>query len=226
MHLTPGRPLMHRKNRKWIPFLTGISIAMFVASAAQARAATLPGGTLDPNTIPKYTEPLVVPPLMPQAAPGSYSIAARPGTQQVLPAGFPATRVWAYGATNDASSFHWPALTLEARQGTPLQVTWRNELVDAANGFLPHLLPIDPTLHWANPPGPVDSRPVFTATPGPYTGPVPLVTHLHGAHVDPESDGYPEAWFLPAAANVADCAVANVPGCFFTRGSNYGNAPG
>jgi len=31
----------------------------------------------------------------------------------------------------------------------------------------------------------------------PYTGPVPIVTHVHGAHVNPDSDGYPEAWWLP-----------------------------
>lgn len=36
----------------------------------------------------------------------------------------------------------------------------------------------------------------------PYTGPVPIVTHVHGAHVDPHSDGYPEAWWLPAAKNL------------------------
>ena len=30
---------------------------------------------------------------------------------------------------------------------------WRNDLVDANGNFLPHLLPIDQTLHWANPPG-------------------------------------------------------------------------
>ncbi|MEO5726294.1 MAG: multicopper oxidase domain-containing protein, partial [Byssovorax sp.] len=48
-----------------------------------------------------------------------------------------------------------------------------------------------------------DMRPTFSATPGPYTGPVPIVTHVHGAvGVGDESDGYAEAWFLPAAANI------------------------
>jgi bilirubin oxidase len=31
---------------------------------------------------------------------------------------------------------------------------------------------------------------------------VPICTHLHGAHSTEESDGYPEAWYLPAASNI------------------------
>src|SRR5205814_1506943 len=46
----------------------------------------------------------------------------------------------------------------------------------------------------------------------PYTGPVPMVPHVHGAHVSPESDGYPEAWWLPAASNLRG---------FATHGSKY-----
>ena len=43
----------------------------------------------------------------------------------------------------------------------------------------------------------------FWRTPGPYSGPVPIVTHVHGAlGVGDESDGYAEAWFLPAATNI------------------------
>ncbi len=48
-----------------------------------------------------------------------------------------------------------------------------------------------------------DTRPTFTETPGPYTGPVPIVTHVHGAvGVADDSDGYAEAWYLPAAKNI------------------------
>jgi spore coat protein A len=36
----------------------------------------------------------------------------------------------------------------------------------------------------------------------PYTGPVPLVTHLHGGHTGEESDGHPEAWYLPDADSI------------------------
>src|SRR5207248_878506 len=51
-------------------------------------------------------------------------------------------------------------------------------------------------------PGGRDMRSEFKSTPGPYRGPVPTVVHLHGAHVFEENDGYPEAWYLPAAANI------------------------
>jgi spore coat protein A len=64
---------------------------------------------------------------------------------------------------------------------------------------------VDPTLHWANSPGGADGRdrrPEFLKTPGPYTGPVPIVTHLHGGHSREESDGYAEAWYLPEANNI------------------------
>ncbi len=83
---------------------------------------------------------------------------------------------------------------------------WINGLVDANGNCLPHLLPVDPTLHWANPPGGTegrDTRPQFTSPPGAYTGPVPMVTHVHGAvGVGDESDGYAEAWYLPASAGI------------------------
>ena len=79
-------------------------------------------------------------------------------------------------------------------------------------------MPVDPTLHWANPPGGIDerdSRPTFTETPGGYTGPVPMVTHVHGAvGVADDSDGYAEAWYLPAANNI--------PAGYATEGTWYG----
>jgi bilirubin oxidase len=56
-------------------------------------------------------------------------------------------------------------------------------------------------------------RPTFTTTPSSYTGPVPIVTHVHGAFVSDESDGYAEAWYLPAARNI--------PAGYFTEGSFY-----
>jgi spore coat protein A, manganese oxidase len=183
-------------------------------------AAQIPGGTLDPGDVPKYQTPLLVPPVMPRAAtvtaPGGkpvdyYEISMRQFAEQILPAGLPMTTVWGYGAVAAQSRrglliHNAPSLTIEAQHNRPVRVKWINELVDAAGNFLPHLLPVDPTLHWANPPGGDtgrDSRPTFTETPGRYTGPVPIVTHAHGAvGVGDESDGYAEAWYLPAANNI------------------------
>jgi FtsP/CotA-like multicopper oxidase with cupredoxin domain len=182
------------------------------------------GPTLDPALLPKFVTPLLVPPVMPRAGtlvlPGGkpadyYEISMRQIAQQILPAGQPATSVWGYGAVRSASKkglliHNAPSLTIEAQWKRPVRVKWINELrldpADPSSPFLPHLLPVDPTLHWANPPGGAagrDMRPEFTSTPGPYTGPVPIVTHVHGAvGVGDESDGYAEAWYLPAAGGI------------------------
>ena len=167
------------------------------------------GGSLDPTTIPKYAMPLVIPPAMPrtmkEGIPGNidyYEIAVRQFQQQILPTGIPPTTVWSYGSVNHSGTFNYPAFTIEANYRLPVRVKWINDLKDSNGNFLPHLLPVDPTLHWANPPGGTtgrDMRPTFTSTPGPYTGPVPIVTHLHGGHNAQESDGYAEAW-VPAGS--------------------------
>jgi FtsP/CotA-like multicopper oxidase with cupredoxin domain len=182
-----------------------------------AWAAALPGGSLNPRRIPKFRAPLVIPPAMPRSAeiqiPGGqsadyYEIAVRQFQQQILPPGLPPTTVWSYGSVQHPASFNYPAFTIEALWSRPVRVKWINDLKDPATGsYLPHLLAVDPTLHWANPPGGTtgrDMRPTFppNSTPGAYTGPVPIVTHLHGGHSSQESDGYAEAWFLPAAANI------------------------
>jgi spore coat protein A len=180
-----------------------------------ALAQPLPGGTIDPLDITKYRTPLVIPPAMPQTgrirgssggAVDYYEIAVRQFQQQILPAPHPVTTVWSYGSVNHPATFNYPAFTIEAGWRSPVRVKWVNDLVDPKGEFLPHLLPVDPTLHWANPPGGRDGRdmrPTFSETPGPYTGPVPIVTHLHGsAGVGDESDGYAEAWYLPKATNI------------------------
>jgi bilirubin oxidase len=173
--------------------------------------AQLPGGTLDPTTIPKYVSQLVIPPVMPPLTAvqsgdiDRYAIAVRQFPQQILPAGMPATTVWGYGSSPHRGTFNYPSFTVEARADRPVRVAWINGLVDRSGRYLPHLLPVDPTLHWANPPGGADGRdthPTFTSTPAPYTGPVPIVTHLHGGHSAEESDGYAEAWYLPHANNI------------------------
>ena len=190
----------------------------------KAIAQGIPGPTLDPGDIEKFVTPLLIPPVMPSAGKITlrggknadyYEISVRQFAQQILPVGLPATTVWGYGAVTSASKkglliHNAPSLTIEAKWNSPVRIKWINELrenpADPTSAYLPHLLPVDPTLHWANPPGGAmgrDTRPTFASTPGPYRGPVPMVTHVHGsAGVGDESDGYAEAWFLPTAGNI------------------------
>jgi len=210
-------------------------LSLYVASKGKflLRAqAQIPGGTLDPLSVPKYQTPMLIPPAMPRAGvvknmmgknADYYEISMKQFPQQIiLPAGMPATTVWGYGAVAADSKrgillHNAPSLTIEADWNRPVRVKWINDLVDGSGNFLPHLLAVDPTLHWANPPGGTDgrdTRPTFASTPGAYTGPVPMCTHVHGAvGVGDESDGYAEAWYLPAANNI--------PAGYATEGTWY-----
>ncbi len=196
------------------------SIGPFLSLRPRSAVAdAIPRGSLDPTTVSKYVMPLVIPPAMPPTTVSTidyYEIAVRQFLQQILPPGRPATTVWSYGSVANPGTFNYPAFTIEATVNRPVRVKWINELVDGNGHYLPHLLPVDPTLHWANPPGGTggrDMHPTFNETPGPYTGPVPMVVHLHGGHNTEESDGYPEAWYLPAANNI--------PSGYATVGSYY-----
>jgi FtsP/CotA-like multicopper oxidase with cupredoxin domain len=163
--------------------------------------------------------PLVIPPAMPgrraqgRADVDYYEIAVRQFQQQILPPGLPQTTVWSYGARNVPATFNYPAFTIEARWRRPVRVKWVNDLRDASGNYLQHLLPVDQTVHWANPPGGLAGRDSHGTAQAAYTGPVPIVTHLHGGHSSQESDGYAEGWYLPAANNI--------PASFAKIGSFY-----
>lgn len=78
------------------------------------------------------------------------------------------TRMWGFGNSS-------PGPTIEARKDEGLLVEWANELP------LTHLVPVDHSIHGAE-----------TSKPN-----VRAVTHLHGAKTTPESDGYPDDWYVP-----------------------------
>jgi len=182
-----------------------------VPADAVPRAQAVP---LDPVSVPKYAAPLVIPPAMPRTSvlggPSPidyidyYEIAIRQFSQQILPPDQPATTVWGYGSANHPGTFNYPSFTVEAMWQAPVRVKWINDLVDPSGRFLPHLLPVDQTLHWANPPGGEAGRDGHGMSQEPYAGPVPIVTHVHGAHAPAWADGYPEAWYLPAATDIPE----------------------
>lgn len=96
------------------------------------------------------------------------------------------TTVNGYGTATNApaagpfvgSVWHAPSPTIRSTSNRPYRVTWLNEL--------PNLPPPghDPT---------VDGGP-NAPNNYPYNR---IVNHMHGAHVQPDSDGHPEAWYTP-----------------------------
>lgn len=91
----------------------------------------------------------------------------------------PSTRVWGYG-----SSF--PGPTIRARKGLPVTVEWVNDLrTPQGNLRTTHYFPVDECVHGPD-----------------LTGQVPMtVVHVHGAHTDALSDGYPENEFPPGSSS-------------------------
>lgn len=218
-------------RRYFLKALTLGGVGLFQRGGSGQALAQIPGGTLLPGNVARYVTPMLIPPVMPRAGTlkdrmgrniDYYEISVKQFAQQILPAGLPPTTVWGYGAVAAEDKrglllHNAPSLTIEARWQRPVRVKWINSLLNNGGGYLPHLLPVDPTLHWANPPGGAagrDTRPDFASTPERYTGPVPLVTHVHGAvGVGDESDGYAEGWYLPAANDI--------PAGYATEGSWY-----
>ncbi|MDP3984197.1 MAG: multicopper oxidase domain-containing protein, partial [Acidimicrobiia bacterium] len=95
--------------------------------------------------------------------------------KQKLHRDLPPTTAWGYGGS-------YPGPTIVAGVDQPVTVNWINDLRDSTGALrTEHYLPVDLCMH-----GP-DSA-----------GAAPLtVTHLHGAHVGQDSDGYPEDTILP-----------------------------
>jgi spore coat protein A len=248
-------PRVTRRQMLKIGFIGGGAMFLPWKFKLPKAFAQIPGGSLDPHSVAKYVTPMLIPPVMPKAGTikqrggknvDYYEISMKQFRQKILPASFYegltddnefGTLVWGYGSVNGDGSkrplllHNAPSLTIEAKRDTPIRIKWINDLKDGSGDYLPHLLPVDQTLHWANPPGgPAerDTRPDFTGkTYVPlddfsdpdleytqYTGPVPICTHVHGAvGVGDESDGYAEAWYLPAANNI--------PGGYATEGTWY-----
>jgi spore coat protein A len=126
---------------------------------------------IDPDNLTPFVDALPVPPVA--KAKGThkgsplYRIAVRESFFK-LHRDVPATRFWGYGGIV-------PGPTIEARSGDEIFVEWPNELPTK------HFLPIDHNLMGAE-----ANRPE-----------VRTVVHLHGAKAAPESDGYPEDWYVP-----------------------------
>ncbi|SJM91713.1 multicopper oxidase domain-containing protein [Crenothrix polyspora] len=100
----------------------------------------------------------------------------------ILPPGFPATTVDAYGDCDCMETFSYPAHTIIAN--STLDKRGKQTLIQFNDNrdVTTHLLPLDASIHGAD-----------RAEPQ-----IRSVVHLHGfKQVDEKSDGYPEAWKSP-----------------------------
>ena len=208
---------MKSKTSYVVATLLVLSILATSLTANLGKAQASSGPTLDPLTIPKYVNQLVIPPVyVPKYTFDwktgkliqEYKVDMSEFYEQILPAvdingnPLPQTKVWGYGGyVRDAVTGKFlgyvqnsPGPTFEAIKGIPVRVTWHNNITT------PTMFAVDPTLHWANPNNmPMPTYPV-TAPPFPpgYSdaqSPAALVTHLHGGEVQSYSDGGPDAWF-------------------------------
>lgn len=161
-----------------------------------AHAAILAAGLSDPAAQPLFTN------FAPNAMSAGFKyvprrnrlfIAARQAVQMTGLIGADGvtpvpTTVWGYGTPFGGVT--WPGRTIERHvNDAPLRITWLNQL---RRGFrvLPHLLPVDDSLHWAY------SLPGYERKSIKKHG-VPIVPHVHGGKNDSDSDGNPEYFFSP-----------------------------
>jgi len=147
---------------------------------------------LDPVSHPKFItqlpNPLTPSFIFSESAPNEYKIGMYQTEWNILGEGFPLTKVYGYGNSADpAQGPTFPGRTFVIESGVETKVLWSNNLPYSPTG---HLLPVDVTLHWAEP------VPGMTAQQLSVTG-VPVVPHLHGGNTESESDGLPEKWFTP-----------------------------
>ena len=201
---------------------------LIISSAFTFSASAQPPTLLDPTTIPKYVTQLDGPP--PIYVPANvycdgklirqeYIVDASEFYQQILPTGYPETKVWGYGGVvKDAVTGivlgyarNSPGPSFEATRGVPVQVTWVNNLKDVDCDLLEHMFAVDPTLHWANPNNMEMPTAPFEEYPPGYEeaqSPVPIVMHLHGGETQSYYDGGPDQWFTADGIHGADYATA------------------
>lgn len=94
------------------------------------------------------------------------------------------TVLWGYGTAQQPPTS--PARSFSVRSGVNIQLIYVNKLINERGVPLPHRLPVDTTLMWANP-GNLGGQ-----------APVPLVAHRHGGVASGDRyDGLPDAWSSP-----------------------------
>jgi spore coat protein A len=139
---------------------------------------------LEPKTQPQFVNSLPVPSVINGRSGGAFTVNISQFNQWLglvnpVTGGHLNTPVWGYNGS-------YPGPTILAKKDVPVNIFWRNNLVNDAGQPLPHLLPIDRSIDWA-----------FANDPNWQSYGVPVVTHVHGGHSESASDGLPDQWFTP-----------------------------
>jgi spore coat protein A, manganese oxidase len=222
-------------RRSAIALSAALLLLILLGNSPSSYASSLVEQTpLDPSCIPMFAVSLPVfgpagsVPRVDTAAHPSLTVTMKEINQAVLPQGGPnlcgmkfhKTRVWAYESTDSRSGevlgpANWPAVTLVATRGTPTRVKYINQLPSFnpsypwGPGLVEGVLPIDQTIHWADPlhsMGHSIERALSKGSSMPssegdtlpqYIGPVPTTVHLHGGEIPAAYDGNPDSWFTP-----------------------------
>ena len=169
---------MSTTRRKFLQQSGLVSASLIFPQALHIRHTPPVRPLIDPNSLAQFVDALPIPeiartteyrpsPANPAAKLPYYRFVMRQVESKVHRDMKP-TRFWGFGSSS-------PGPTLETRSGQGLLVEWVNELPAT------HFLPIDHNIHGAE-----ADKPEVRA-----------VVHLHGAKAPPESDGYPENWYVP-----------------------------
>ena len=172
-----------RINRRQFLHKTGALTAAISAGPRLLSRSTPAAHPLDASKLQPFVDPLPIPAVLhsegERASPLDSSIKIpyyRVSMRQAetkLHRDLKAARFWGFNST-------FPGPTIETRSGQGILVEWANDLPTS------HLFPIDHNLEGAE----LD-KPTVRA-----------VVHLHGGRVPPESDGYPENWFVAGKSSL------------------------
>lgn len=188
---------------------TAAGLVVFPRLGWPSVLAAGPQTPLAATSIPQFAHPLPSLDVI-QAGTGTIELQMREFQAQVLPAGFPQTRVWGYLQPGQTSRPSYLGPVIVTERGTPTEIKWVNQLGDTADSHVPAWVSsTDQTLHWADPlngeanacaEAVEPARPPTGDCALHYQGPIPAVPHLHGGEVPPVLDGGPDAWFTSDGA--------------------------
>ena len=164
---------------RWVPPTVGVFIAsIFLFGLDVVTASPLvPQTQLNGNCFPKFAVAMPVfgpagTPRVDGAANPNLTVTMKEVDQAVLPQGtflacgrgvkLGKTRIWAYETANTTTGkvlgpASWPAVTIDTRRGIPDELEFVNQLPSfnssdpTGAGLVQGLLPVDQTLHWADP---------------------------------------------------------------------------